>query len=141
MDAYISSNNYEVVDHAKRLILDLYDEEFGKIDPTGKAARIFAAIPAQLNSNASQHSDKAFTENTIYEHLLSDKLATNPGCLYENVVVQMLTSSGNKLFYHVWPTESGKHNYGVDFLLSRGTKIMPMTDITSILKIMRELKL
>ena len=54
VDAYIESNNFEVVDHAKRLILDLYDEDFGKIDPTGKAARIFAAIPAQLNSNASR---------------------------------------------------------------------------------------
>ena len=55
VDAYIESNNFEVVDHAKRLILDLYDEDFGKIDPTGKAARIFAAIPAQLNSNASRY--------------------------------------------------------------------------------------
>ena len=54
VDAYIESNNFEVVDHAKRIILDLYDEDFGKIDPTGKAARIFAAIPAQLNSNASR---------------------------------------------------------------------------------------
>ena len=70
--------------------------------------------------------DKAFTENIIYERLLSDKLATNLGYLYENIVAQMLTASGNKLFYHVWPTESGKHNYEVDFLLSRGTKITPI---------------
>ena len=70
--------------------------------------------------------DKAFTENIIYERLLSDKLAANLGYLYENIVAQMLTASGNKLFYHVWPTESGKHNYEVDFLLSRGTKIMPI---------------
>ena len=54
VDAYLESNNFEVVDEAKRLILDLYDEDFGKIDPTGKAARIFAAIPAQLNGNASR---------------------------------------------------------------------------------------
>ena len=190
VDAYLESNNFEVVDHAKRLILDLYDEDFGKIDPTGKAARIFAAIPAQLNSNASRYQisnvipgahaedfvelisemeksrtvnishhsddpnvglgstedlmqykmfvgdtglfvtlafrDKGFTENIIYERLLSDKLATNLGYLYENIVAQMLTASGNKLFYHVWPTESGKHNYEVDFLLSRGTKITPI---------------
>ncbi len=190
VDAYIESNNFEVVDHAKRLILDLYDEDFGKIDPTGKAARIFAAIPAQLNSNASRYQisnvipgahaedfvelisemeksrtvnishhsddpnvglgstealmqykmfvgdtglfvtlafrDKAFTENIIYERLLSDKLAANLGYLYENIVAQMLTASGNKLFYHVWPTKSGKHNYEVDFLLSRGTKITPI---------------
>lgn len=190
VNAYLDSNNFEVVDEAKRLILDLYDEDFGKIDPTGKAARIFAAIPAQLNSNASRYQissvipkaraedfielisemeksktvnishhcddpnvgfgstedltrykmftgdtglfvtlafrDKAFTENTIYQHLLSDKLATNLGYLYENVVAQMLTASGNKLFYHTWPTESEKHNYEIDFLLSRGTKIMPV---------------
>ena len=62
----------------------------------------------------------------IYERLLSDKLATNLGYLYENIVAQMLTVSGNKLFYHSWPTESGKHNYEVDFLLSRGTKILPI---------------
>ena len=190
VDAYLESNNFEVVDHAKRLILDLYDEDFAKIDPTGKAARIFAAIPAQLNSNASRYQiskvipgshavdfielisemektktvnishhsddpnvglgsteelmqykmfvgdtglfvtlafkDKAFTENVIYEHLLNDKLSTNLGYLYENIVAQMLTASGNKLFYHTWPTESGKHNYEVDFLLSRGTKITPI---------------
>ena len=70
--------------------------------------------------------DKAFTENIIYERLLSDKLASNLGYLYENIVAQMLPASGNKLFYHVWPTESGKHNYEVDFLLSRGTKITPI---------------
>ena len=190
VDAYLESNNFEVVDKAKRLILDLYDEDFGKIDPTGRAARIFAAIPAQLNSNASRYQisgvipgaraedyielisemeksktinishhsddpnvglgssenltqykmfvgdtglfvtlafrDKAFTENIIYERLLSDKLATNLGYLYENIVAQMLVATGNKLFYHSWPTESKKHNYEIDFLLSRGTKILPI---------------
>ncbi len=38
----------------------------------------------------------------------------------------MLTASGNKLFYHSLPTESGKHNYEIDFLLSRRTKILPI---------------
>ena len=48
------------------------------------------------------------------------------GYVYENVVAQMLRASGNKLFYHTWPTESGKHNYEIDFLLSRGNKICPV---------------
>lgn len=188
--AFIESNNFEVVDYEKRLILDLYDEDFNKIDPTGKASRLFSAIPAQLNSNTSRYQiskvipkartedflelisemektrtvnishhsddpnvglgstenllqykmytgdtglfvtlafrDKAFTENTIYEHLLTDKLASNLGYVYENVVAQMLTASGYKLFYHTWPTESGKHYYEIDFLLSKGTKILPI---------------
>ena len=66
------------------------------------------------------------TENLIYEKLLSDKLSANLGYVYENVVAQILTATGNKLYYHTWPTEDGKHNYEVDFLLSRGSKIWPL---------------
>ena len=62
----------------------------------------------------------------IYEKLLSDKLSANLGYVYENVVAQMLKAAGNKLFYHTWPTESGKHNYEVDFLLSREAKLWPL---------------
>lgn len=70
--------------------------------------------------------DKDVTENVIYRKLLSDKLSADLGYLYENMVAQMLTASGNKLFYYTWPTESGKHNYEIDFLLSRGSKIVPI---------------
>lgn len=38
----------------------------------------------------------------------------------------MLVAAGNRLFYHSWATESGKHNYEIDFLLSRGNKICPI---------------
>jgi hypothetical protein len=30
------------------------------------------------------------------------------------------------LFYYTWPTPSGKHNYEVDFMLSRGNKLCPI---------------
>ena len=66
------------------------------------------------------------TDNIIYQKLLSNKLSADLGYVYENVVAQMLRASGNKLFYHTWPTESGKHNYEIDFLLSRGNKICPV---------------
>ena len=69
--------------------------------------------------------DKDFTENVIYEKLLSDKLKANLGYVYENVVAQMLKASGNELYYHTFPSQS-KHNYEVDFLLSRGNKILPI---------------
>jgi len=162
VNAYLDTNNFEAVDQAKRLVLNIYDEDFGKIDPSGKAARIFAAIPAEMEKsmtvNISHHcddpnvgmsafedlgqykifvgdtglfvtlafKDKDFTENILYNKLLNDKLTSNLGYLYENIVAQMLVCSGNKLFYHTWPTESGKHNYEIDFLLSRGTKIVPV---------------
>ncbi len=70
--------------------------------------------------------DKDVTENIIYEKLLSDKLSANLGYVYENMVAQMLTATGNKLFYHTWPVENSNHNYEVDFLLSRGSKIWPI---------------
>ena len=70
--------------------------------------------------------DKDITENVIYQKLLSDKLSANLGYVYENIVAQMLTATGNKLFYHTWPSETSNHNYEVDFLLSRGAKLWPM---------------
>lgn len=69
--------------------------------------------------------DRNFTENVIYEKLLSDKLPANLGYIYENVVAQMLRASGNELFYYIWPKDD-KHYYEIDFLLSRGAKITPI---------------
>lgn len=69
--------------------------------------------------------DKKFTENIIYQKLLNDKLDANLGYVYENAVAQALASSGNKLFYYTWLSES-KHVYEIDFLLSRGFKIWPL---------------
>lgn len=187
---FIETNNLAAVDEVKRTILDLYDEDFMKIDPSGRASKIFSAIPAQLNSNAtryqlssviqgadnsdfielisemektmtvniSHHSndpnvglgntesltqyklyagdtglfttlafkDKAFTDNIIYEKLLCDKLPANLGYMYENIVAQTLTASGYKLYYHTWPTASGKHSYEIDFLLSKNSKLIPL---------------
>jgi predicted AAA+ superfamily ATPase len=69
--------------------------------------------------------DKDFTENIIYDKLLSDKLDANLGYIYENLIAQMLASAGNELFYFTFPKDE-KHNYEIDFLLSRGNKICPI---------------
>ena len=69
--------------------------------------------------------DKDYTENVIYNKLLNDKLDANLGYVYENLVAQMLASSGNGLFYYTFPKDE-KHNYEVDFLLSRGNKVVPV---------------
>lgn len=187
---YIETNDLGAVDAIKREILELYADDFRKIDPTGKATKMFYAIPGQLNSNATRYQlssvveqgkkdrveeiiqdmedsqvvmiahhsndpnvglplhedsdrykmylndtglfitlafrDKDITENVIYQKLLNDKLSADLGYVYENVVAQMLKASGNELFYHSWPTESGKHNYEIDFLLPRGSKVCPI---------------
>lgn len=190
VDAYLRQNSFMQVDMEKRNIIELYEDDFRKIDSTGRAAMLFDAIPSELGKNASRYQvssvidgqraddvssiiedmkdsmtvniayhandpnagfamnkdiyhyklfvgdtglfvtlafkDKEFTENLIYEKLLSDKLDANLGYLYENVVAQMLRASGNELFYYTFPKEKGNRNYEVDFLLSRGNKICPI---------------
>lgn len=69
--------------------------------------------------------DKDFTENVIYNKMLADKLDVNLGYIYENAVAQAFASAGNRLFYYTFPKDD-KHNYEVDFLLSRGNKLMPV---------------
>lgn len=69
--------------------------------------------------------DKDFTENIIYDKLLSDKLSVNLGYVYENLIAQMFVASGNRLFYHTWKKDE-KHYYEIDFLLSRGAKLCPV---------------
>lgn len=79
--------------------------------------------------------DKDYTENEIYRKLLSDKLSTDFGYVYENVIAQMLRSAGNELFYYTFKEEAVKENgsdnsvlrnYEVNFLLSRKDKICPI---------------
>lgn len=70
--------------------------------------------------------DKDFTENEIYEKLLSDKLGVNLGYLYENIVAQCLAANGNELYYHTILNEKSKHNYEIDFILARKNKIVPL---------------
>ncbi|MGN0704953.1 MAG: ATP-binding protein [Lentihominibacter sp.] len=190
VNEYIETNNFRKVDQIKRDILNLYEDDFKKIDPTGKLSYLFDAIPAQLNKNASRYQvssvlrderaesvleliaelkdsktvlvsyhandpnagmsnnkdlakfklflcdtglfttlmfkDKDFTENIIYEKLLSDKLSANLGYLYENVVAQILTANGNELFYHTFMNEVTRRNYEIDFLLARKNKVCPL---------------
>lgn len=187
---YLDTQNLSIVDQRKRSILDLYDEDFYDLDPTGQTSSLFHAIPAQLNSNASRYQvssviaggkmdrlreqiiilkdsmtvnlafhandpsaglashinkdlfklycgdtglfvtlafwDDAFTENVIYQKLLNDKLNADIGYVYENAISQMLVATRHKLYYHTWPTPSGKHNYEIDFLLSRQAKVCPI---------------
>lgn len=70
--------------------------------------------------------DRDFTENDIYQKLLSDKLSANLGYLYENAAAQTLAAKGDHLYYHTIWNESSRHYYEVDFLISRNSKICPI---------------
>lgn len=196
VNAYLESNNFSAVDAVKRTILELYIDDFRKIDPTGRASRLFTSIPAELSRNAMRYQvgsvienatasrlgellmdvadsmtvnfsyhandpsvgfslhadyncfklfladtglfvtlafmDRDYTENVIYQKLLSDRLAVDLGYVYENAIAQMLKSAGNELFYYTFQEEVIKEgnkifrNYEVDFLISRKDKICPI---------------
>ena len=192
VNEFITTNNFKSVDDVKRDIINLYEDDFRKIDSTGRLAMLFEAIPSQLNKNTKgfqtknvlnsyktkdttilsliselkdskavsvayhannpgvglsaykdlnqfklymadtglfvtlQFKDKDFTDNIIYEKLLSDKLSANLGYLYENVVVQILTATGNDLFYYTFYQQEQKRNYEIDFIISKRNKICPI---------------
>lgn len=189
VNTFIETNNFSMVDLAKRGIINIYRDDFQKLDPSGRLETLFMEIPSQLNKTASRYKpyailgdvdkdkltelmvnledskttlfsyrsndpnvgmsltkdlsrykifcadtglfvtlafwDKEYTENIIYQKLLNDKLGTNLGYVYENMIAQMLAASGNKLFYYTWAKDA-THNYEIDFLLSRGSKICPI---------------
>ena len=186
---YLKTKNLRSVDTIKRKILNLYFDDFRKIDKTGKIGKLYAAIPAMLSHgvgrfyptsvikgvgadkimdmlialedsktvNIAYHCtdpqvglplsedrsrqkiyvgdtglmvtlafwDKQFAENILYDKLLTDKLPANLGYIYENLAAQMLCSNGNRLYFYTWPKDE-KHNYEIDFLLSRGAKVCPL---------------
>lgn len=187
---YIETNDFKKVDDVKRVILSLYEDDFRKIDSTGRLSSLFDAIPAQLMNNASRYQassvtgtlrandilgkldelnssgtvlisyhandinvgmaqykdlrkfkmflsdtglfvtlafkDKSFTENEIYKRILSGKIQANLGYIYENMVAQILKTSGHELYYHTFLNERSRHNYEIDFLIVEKNKIIPI---------------
>ena len=55
IESYLEYNNLQDVDMTKREIIDLYEEDFTKIDGSGMAGDIYDAIPANLSNNASRY--------------------------------------------------------------------------------------
>ena len=79
-----------------------------------------------IKSCSRYFSISDFTENTIYEKLLNDKLSTNLGYLYENAVAQILIANGHDLFYYTFKNLEQKRNYEIDFIISKKNKICPI---------------
>lgn len=188
--AYIESNNFRIVDQVKRDIINLYEEDFYKIDPSGKISLLFDSVPAELARASSRYQvssviknarasdlleeiaelkasktvliaynsndpgvglsgninldkfkmyladtglmvtlmfkDRDFTDNIIYKKILSDKLLSNLGMLYENIVAQSFAAKGYKLFYHSYYDKDAKRTFEIDFMLSETNKISPV---------------
>ena len=68
----------------------------------------------------------AFDENglvdeEVYKKILLGKLEINEGMVFENIVAQMLTASGHKLYFYSNASRNDKNmRMGIDFLITKG---------------------
>ena len=187
VSAYVEGKNFSEIDLIKRQIISLYEDDFKKIDSSGRISALYHSIPAQLAKDSRKYRissaigkkksaktdellyelidsktvlpcydstnprvslsntkdfdsyklylsdtglfvtlmfiDRPSAENELYAKLLSDALPANLGYLYENLVAQMIASTGHELFYHTWKKNGSTHYYEVDFLISNHSKI------------------
>ena len=76
--------------------------------------------------------EKGRVPNEIYQKIIHDKLEINEGMLVENIVAQMLTASGHKLyFYSNSSRENAEDRMEIDFLTAK-SKLTSRHNITPI---------
>jgi len=75
VEAYVRGDNLTKIDFIKRQIIGLYEEDFKKIDPSGRMSALYHSIPAQLSSNSKKYRITTAIgkrNNTKAEELLYD---------------------------------------------------------------------
>lgn len=76
--------------------------------------------------------EKGHVPNEIYQKIIHDKLEINEGMLVENIVAQMLTTAGHKLyFYSNSSRENTEDRMEIDFLTAK-SKLTSRHNITPI---------
>jgi predicted AAA+ superfamily ATPase len=55
VEAYADGKNFTVIDRIKREIITLYEEDFNKIDPSGRISAMYHSIPAQLSKDGKRY--------------------------------------------------------------------------------------
>lgn len=64
--------------------------------------------------------ENGIVSEEIYKKLLFDKLECNKGMIIENIVAQMLTAAGHKLYFYSNPSrESSEDRMEIDFLIAK----------------------
>lgn len=68
---------------------------------------------------AMAFSEKDIQQGQLYKKLMFDKLEINKGMLVENVVAQMLKTSGNKLYFYSDSSHEKDDRMEIDFLVRK----------------------
>lgn len=55
VEAYVNGKNFSEIDMIKRQIISLYEEDFKKIDDSGRISALYHSIPAQLAKDTRKY--------------------------------------------------------------------------------------
>ena len=55
VNTYIETNNFSMVDHIKRSIINVYRDDFQKLDQSGRLETLFMEIPSQLSQTNNRY--------------------------------------------------------------------------------------
>lgn len=91
VEAYIEGKNFSEIDMVKRQIISLYEEDFKKIDGSGRISALYHSIPAQLAKDSKKYrittaigqKNNSKSEELLYELIDSKTVlpcynSTNP---------------------------------------------------------------
>ena len=68
-------------------------------------------------------SENEIMETQLYRQIMNGKLSINQGMLYENVIAQMITASGRKLYFYTrYNAEKHRNDIEIDFIISNESK-------------------
>ena len=75
VEAYVNGKNFSEIDMIKRQIISLYEEDFKKIDDSGRISTLYHSIPAQLAKDTRKYrittaigkKNNTKTEELLYE--------------------------------------------------------------------------
>ena len=70
VNTYIETNNFSLVDHTKRGIINVYRDDFQKLDPSGRLETLFMEIPSQLSQTNNRYKPYAVLGDVEDDKLL-----------------------------------------------------------------------
>ncbi len=75
VEAYVDKRSFREIDAIKRRIIQLYEDDFRKIDPSGRVSDVFKSVPSHLSHNtrrfflsrSTKRKDAENAQNALYD--------------------------------------------------------------------------
>ena len=112
VEAYIAGMNFSQIDQIKRQIITLYEDDFRRIDPSGRISAMYHAIPAQLAKDQRKYRITTAIgkkNNTKAEELLYELIDSRTVLPCYNSTDPRVSLTGTKDFdsYKMYISDTG----------------------------------